>query len=72
LQLDTLTFAEKQIIEVLRLQKQGVSNERALAAIIMVIRPLSTYLQGLCQQLGIHHITGQPLLPSGKLANYGE
>lgn len=62
LQLNTLIFAERQMIEVLRLQGGSIDNQRALDSIIMAVQPLGVYLRGLCDSLGIDHISGQPLL----------
>jgi len=65
LQLDTLDFTHKQIMQVLRLQGK-ISNDEAMKSIAMVVEPLGVYLRGLCANLGIHHVTGKPLLGSGQ------
>jgi hypothetical protein len=62
LQLDTVVYAEKRLIEILRLQQQGLSNERVLDAIVIAVRPMGVYLRDLCEAIGRHHVTGQPLL----------
>lgn len=62
LQLNTLIFAERQIIEVLRLQGGSIDNQRALDSIILAVKPLGVYLSGLCDSLGIDRISGKPLL----------
>lgn len=64
LQLNTLIFAERQIIEVLRLQGGKIDNQRALNSIILAVKPLGIYLQGLCDSLGIDVITGKPAFSS--------
>ena len=61
LQLDTLAFAHKQIVQILRMQS-NVDNQRVLDSIAMVVTPLGVYLRSLCEQLGVDHITGLPLL----------
>lgn len=65
LQLNTLIFAERQIIEVLRLQGGKIDNQRALDSIMLAVKPLGAYLSGLCDSLGIDRITGKSLLASG-------
>lgn len=67
MQLEFIDFAHKRIIQILGMQANGeISNDRALAAIEIAVKPLGDYLHNLCDQLGIDHVTGQPLLPSGK------
>lgn len=65
--LDTLDLAHKHIIEILRMQSSGqIDNARAIASIELVVKPLGDYLRNLCNQLGIDHVSGLPLLPRGK------
>jgi hypothetical protein len=61
--LNTLDLAHKNIIEILSMQSSGlISNERAVAGIEMAVKPLGAYLNNLCNQLGIHRVSGKPLL----------
>lgn len=65
MQLDTLDFAHKQIVQILQMQADGrIDNQRAMDAIEMAVKPLGEYLRNLCELLGIHHISGKSLLNS--------
>lgn len=65
LQLDTMAFAEKRLREVLSTQ-QNLTNERIQRIIQVVIAPLGAYMRDISELQGIDHITGRPLLKSGK------
>lgn len=62
--LNTLTFGEKQLRLALSVQKD-LTHERVADIIRVVITPLGAYLRGYSDMMGIHPITGKPLLESG-------
>lgn len=65
LQLDILAFSHKQVVQILRMQT-NVDNQRVLDSIAIVVTPLGVYLKSVCDNLGVNHITGKPLLPEGE------
>ena len=63
MQLEFIDFAHKRIIQILQMQARGeITNDKAIGAIEIAVKPLGDYLHSLCDQLGINHITGLPLL----------
>lgn len=63
MQLEFIDFAHKRVIQILQMQANGeIDNERAIAAIELAVKPLGDYLHALCEQLGIHPVSGLPLL----------
>lgn len=64
-QMQALTLAEGMLSDILA--RQGyVSNEQIYDAIQLAIVPIGKYLRGISDAMGIHHVTGKPLLPSGE------
>lgn len=64
LQLTWLTASERTLQAVIA-QQDRLTNEQILDVIEECIVPIGAHLRRICQQLGIHHITGKSLLGEG-------
>lgn len=64
-QLRALTYAESLLQQVI-LRRERLSNDQLLNIITDVIAPIGIHLKAVSDMLGIHPITGKPLLNSGK------
>lgn len=65
IQLQAFTLAELSLRKILETQK-NMSNEQLLEAVRIAFAPIGVYLRGISELMGVHVVTGQPLLASGK------
>ncbi len=63
LQLTALTFAERSLQEALKPQTH-ISSLEIEQIIDLFVKPIGGHLRVICDAMGIHHITGKPLLSS--------
>lgn len=61
LQLTALTYAERSLQVVLS-QKSTASNQEIIHTIVRIITPIRDNLKAVCDELGVHHVTGQKLI----------
>jgi hypothetical protein len=61
LQLTALTYAERTLQAMLEAQDR-LDNDTVVSMVDEHIRPIGQHLRQTCDMLGIHHITGKPLL----------
>lgn len=60
-QLQAFTLAELTLRQVLSTQK-NMTNEQVLEAVRITFAPIGAYLRGFADMMGVHVVTGQPLL----------
>lgn len=65
LQLTALTYAERTLQAVIA-QQERLTNEQIEDMIEEAVLPIGNHLRKVCDALGIHHITGKPLLTGGE------
>lgn len=65
LQLQLLTAGETALRQWLQ-GRTSATNDEIMEAIQTIIAPIGTYLRGISSMMGVHHVTGKPLLRSGK------
>lgn len=61
LQLTALTYAERTLQAMLEAQDR-LDNDTVINMVDQHVRPIGQHLRQTCDLLGIHHVTGQPLL----------
>lgn len=62
-QLLAFTLAETTLRDILKNQK-SMTNQQLLDAVRMTFAPIGQYLRGVSDMMGVHHVTGQPLIQS--------
>lgn len=63
--LSTLRHAETMLSSILRMSSGNLSMEQTAAIYEHVLKPIGAAHETICQQFGIDHISGKPLLTSG-------